>query len=521
MQITKDLRYKMAFLATVYHLPGMDAQLVANKAEYTIKNEIKIMLSANDIYFYALHRSSPCMGDDNSTKVRINFEWEFFIFQSVNRIIIERNLTYFLRSNFPGSAGINNIQISEDADILGNNPSFIPSMDRVPNECPLASSAVSHVLRPDYFHMAKVSDVLICRQIELDEDEYNITDNKSLYLRRRDVITRFSNYDITPNGRVRVCLELLQELDYFVQVGMDASKNDVEKYLWIVSLICTVVSVVCLSISLLIYCAFPVLRTIPGKLIMLLITSLLFTLVFQQLTFLVVGSHSGCVAIGIVLHIGSLTVFTCMNTCNFHMYKVFKSTKPRKQSTRVFFDKAMVQYSVYIFCVPFLITTLNIIVHVILSSGSSIGYGGSKCFILNTVAIVVAFIIPVLLTCISNIFFFISTAITIHRTPNPAAATKSREEMGIFVRLTSITGISWLLQIIDSFFPLSAFSFVASAVNLLQGLFIFLSFAVNRRNFNLLREKYIIDNDASRTSMLFQSSCRSTNSSAKTESSRM
>ena len=128
---------------------------------------------------------------------------------------------------------------------------------------------------------------------------------------------------------------------------------------------------------------------------------------------------------------------------------------------------------------------------------------------------------PVLLICISNIFFFISTAITIHKTPNPADATKNREEMGIFIRLTSITGISWLLQIIDSFFPLSAFSFFATAVNLLQGLFIFFAFVVKRRNVNLLREKYIMNNDASLSGMVLHRRGRATNSSPKISSSRI
>ena len=316
LQITKDLRYKMVFMATAHHLPGMDSQLVANKTEDTIKNEIQIMLSAKDIHFYALRRNSPCMNDANRTRVNINFEWELFVFQSVNRTIIERNLTYFFGRKIPGRQGIHSIQISEDAVLDGKNPNA-PSMAKIPVVRSLTSSAVSNVLQPDYFHIAKVSEVLLCRQIELDKDEYNVTDNNSLYLRRNNVIIRFSKYDITPTGRVRVCYELLQELEYFGQAQTDASKNDVEHYLWIVSIICTVVSVICLSISLLIYCLFPTLRTVPGKLIMLLMASLLFTLLFQQVTFIMVESHHGCVAIGILLHIYSLTIFTCMNSCNF------------------------------------------------------------------------------------------------------------------------------------------------------------------------------------------------------------
>ena len=327
----------------------------------------------------------------------------------------------------------------------------------------------------------------------------------------------YNDYDIMPNGKLRVCLEYLESLNYFGQTEIYFFTNELERHLWIVSLTCTSVSVICLSISLLIYCVIPGLRTIPGKLIMILMVSLLFTLVFQQLTFVMAGSHTGCIVVGILLHFCSLTVFTSMNACNFHMYKVFKSPKTMKKSTNTFCDKSMIQFTFYIYFSPLVVVALNTIVHVIGSEGSLIGYGGVKCFISDTISTVVAFITPISLICISNIFFFISTAITIHRTPNPkdTTHTKHRQEIGIFVRLTSITGISWLLQIVDSFFSLSVLSFVATIINLLQGMFIFLAFVANRRNIDLLRETSVSGKEI-RISRMLQSCGNASDSSAKT-----
>ena len=76
------------------------------------------------------------------------------------------------------------------------------------------------------------------------------------------------------------------------------SKTNVEIKSWSVCLICTLVAVICFSVNLLIYCTFSALWTFLGKLIWLLMASLLLTLAFQQITFLVVGSQRCCVAKG-------------------------------------------------------------------------------------------------------------------------------------------------------------------------------------------------------------------------------
>ena len=522
LHITRNLRYQLVFLATVHHRPGMDAYSVDKAVNTRIMNEIGALSSVNKILFYESNRRLPCMYPSNSTKLDINFVLELFVFQSVNRVLIEKNLTLFLSSTIQGENGIHDIKLSDNSEYFESNAFIPPRFGEIPTHCPSESGDDLSYMDHKNYHIIKVSEVLFCPQVDLEEGEYNITDNKSLRLLRSDVVAGYNDYDIMPNGKLRVCLEYLESLNYFGQGEVYSITDELKQHLWIVSLACTSVSVICLSISLLIYCVIPGLRTTPGKLIMLLMVSLLFTLVFQQLTFVIAGSHDGCIVVGLLLHFCSLAVFTSMNACNFHMYKVFKSTKTRKQNTYTFFDKKMIQYTFYIYFSPLVVVTLNIIVHVIGSEGSLIGYGGVKCFIADTISTVVAFITPISLICISNIFFFISTAITIHRTPNPkdTTHTKHRQEIGIFVRLTSITGISWLLQIVDSFFSLSALSFVATIINLLQGMFIFLAFVANRRNIGLLREKSVFSKETSSSRML-QSHVKTSNSSAKAMSNRV
>ena len=521
LQTTRDLRYQLAFLATVHHRPGMGKYSITHQVNIRLQNEIMALLSVKNILFYKSDRRLPCMYASNSTELNINFILELFVFESVNRFHIEKNLTFFLSSTLHGENGIHAIKLSYETEYFESD-TFLPRFGEIPIHCPSASSDDLPFVKPRNYNMVKVSNVLFCHQVELEEEEYNMTDNRSLHLLRSDTVAGYNDYDIMPNGRLRVCLEYLESLNYFGHGEMYSFSNELKRHLWIVSVACTSVSVICLSISLYIYCVIPELRTIPGKLIMLLIVSLLFTLVFQQLTFIMAGNRAGCMVVGILLHFCSLAVFTSMNACNFHMYKVFKSTKTREKSTHTFFDKSMIQHTFYIYCSPLIVVVLNIVVHVVGSEWSVIGYGGPKCFITDTVSTIVTFISPISLICISNIFFFISTAITIHRTPSPTdtTQTKIKQEIGIFVRLTSITGISWILQIIDAFFSLSALSFVATVINLLQGMFIFLAFVGNRRSIGLLREKSVFGKEMS-SSKILQSYGKASNSSSETMSNRV
>jgi hypothetical protein len=57
----------------------------------------------------------------------------------------------------------------------------------------------------------------------------------------------------------------------------------------------------------------------------------------------------------------------------------------------------------------------------------------------------------------------------------------------VYVKLFTITGISWIFQIIDAFIPMSAFSKIVSLLNALQGVFIFISYICNKRVLGLYR----------------------------------
>ncbi|XP_052092475.1 probable G-protein coupled receptor Mth-like 1 [Mytilus californianus] len=184
------------------------------------------------------------------------------------------------------------------------------------------------------------------------------------------------------------------------------------------------------------------------------------------------------------------------------MYYVFTS----KTGIHISETSRLAVYILYSYVIPAIIVALNIVITSSLSSVTSIGYGGHVCFLNRRIAFIVTFIIPISLVCCSNIFFFIGTALTIARRPNlenDSQMNINQIQFSVYVKLFSITGISWIFQIIDSFIPFSVFSTIVSLLNALQGVFIFISYVCNRRVINLYKQTKmsLSENSNSRTSI--------------------
>jgi hypothetical protein len=71
------------------------------------------------------------------------------------------------------------------------------------------------------------------------------------------------------------------------------------------------------------------------------------------------------------------------------------------------------------------------------------------------IAVIVTFLSPITLVCVINIFFFVVTSLKIASTPKieneSQQSTSNRVHFVVYVKLFTITGITWVFQIIDSF----------------------------------------------------------------------
>lgn len=328
-----------------------------------------------------------------------------------------------------------------------------------------------------------VNELLMCTQIQLEGDEFVFAESHTrIYITTIGTRFEINEFAMSSNGTVRICS------DSYKRIPKSKSTSIMETVLTTVTYTCTLLSLLSLSLSFLTYCTLPILRTVAGKNIM----CFCFSLFFAQLLFLI-RSHisfsllSVCAWIGGLTHYFWVLVFTCTNVCSFHMFKLFvgnclvHDTKTEK--------KSFLKYCFVAFLSPILPVFLNIILKITGLNSTEFGYGGSRCFLLSPLAMLLTFIFPVIFQIIFNFLMFSITFHHIRKTPK-VQSSQSRNEFSIFLKLFLLTGISWLFMVIDGFFEISPFTFLATIVNGSQGMFLFISYVCNKKVLSMLKNKY-------------------------------
>ncbi|KAL3832432.1 hypothetical protein ACJMK2_024075 [Sinanodonta woodiana] len=342
------------------------------------------------------------------------------------------------------------------------------------------------------FQYKNVSDLLACAMVQVSNKHYIFNnDTETILLINTSTTLQRQNFEFQTDGSIRVCrdhvnqgtlihrINTIPALPY--QTSLMASIYSSFSY------VCTVISITCLVITFVTYCLFKTLRSLPGKNNMCLVLCLLCAQILLQ--FGLWKSHHPimCQIIAIGIHFFWMATFSSMNVCCFHMYRVFCSnafaTLTDGDSKRF-----LMWYIAYICSVPFSLILATTTINYSLSDGENIGYGGERCFLNNQYLIIFAFIIPAVAIFISNAVFFAISFQKICSSPIIESNSGDKRNFFIYVKLSTITGIAWPLQVIDAQMELSAFSFFVTFLNALQGMFIFASYICNRRVWKLYLE---------------------------------
>lgn len=322
--------------------------------------------------------------------------------------------------------------------------------------------------------LIRVSNLLPCPQIQLEKDEYVERDSMIQLDWLEDALHQ-GDFEEDDGGWVKICLDHFKP-DALLVARPDPEASEAEI---IVSIIFTVLSLVCLLLTFITYCLFKTLRGIPGKNNM----NLTITLFAAQLLYLVGSGKTEtkglCEAMGIFIHYLWLSVFCAMAVCSFHMFRVFTTLRNREDSSER--RRKFLQYCVFIYGVPATLVVATLVVHIILSEGSSIGYGGSQCYLSSGAAIGIAFGIPVAVTVLVNLVFFILTIKPIRNRPKVDKNKQDEHHVLVYIKLSSLTGITWILGFVAFAIQWQALRYLFIIVNASQGVFLFISFVCNCR----------------------------------------
>ena len=252
---------------------------------------------------------------------------------------------------------------------------------------------------------------------------------------------------------------------------------------------CTIISLVSIFLTFITYCLFSCLRTIPGKGVMLLCLSLFCAQASLQFGLNGSSKSIACIITGIAIHYFWIALFCAMNICSFHMFRVFYFSDLSNQLPQ---NKTIlsIKYLLYFLLWPLVFVAVAVSINLFHSNLTTVGYGVNYCFISDFYIFVGTFLVPACLICLSNFIFFSLAFHKIRSTPD-VQSNQDKNNFHIFLKLSILVGITWPLLIIDNILGISWFSFVAAGINSLQGVFVFISFILNKRVIYLYKSKFV------------------------------
>ncbi|KAK7103267.1 hypothetical protein V1264_018202 [Littorina saxatilis] len=323
----------------------------------------------------------------------------------------------------------------------------------------------------------RVHDLMTLPRVALTRDEFHVyTSDLDLEVPWLHQTIPMERYESSADGSVYIALS--DFMPKIVAYKNSADKPDEAEV--ILSIVCTTLSLVGLTLTLVTYSLFKPLRTVPGKNNM----TLCLTLFLAQLLYLVGSGRTEvpglCQALGILIHYFWLAAFAAMSVCSYYMWRVFTSLKTSEDDMDQ--RRRFLQYTVYVWGSAAVVVIITLLAHIITTQGDDIGYGGHQCYLSTAAGVGVAMGVPVAMVIAASAVLFCLTVRTIRQTPKPGCSWREDERLvWVYLKLSTLTGITWSLAFIVFFTQVTALRYLFTVVNGLQGVFICISFVCNRR----------------------------------------
>ena len=443
---------------------------------------VRISITAHNI-----QNTSRTLEEIISDMMRLNFDITGgfnFHFADINFDSYEQNL-HLSPDNIRSTTTMHMPPVSMIPEWSPYDPGQYMLSEAFPD--PVDGLAVLPVLPINRKHCSRVFRMypfIFCPIVTLSSDEYVVEHSKDkLFLKHKHIYINTSSVLFTNNDSIELCQD-----DYFsgyMKTSLIPSKHNPYMAEVIVSIVCTCISMFCLAVVFVIYCTFQTLRTLPGLNTMALVLSLFFAQLFYMIGGVIeIQFEWLCEAIGLLLHFTLTSSFFWMGVCTFHMMKVFVFIAKQYAVENV--RSMFVKYEVFVLISSAVLVCINIIVSIVSDNPSS-GYGGQPCYITNRHMILYTVAIPLGVIILNNFTMFLYVIIKVSRLPEVKKNTKhERRNIIIFAKLSTLTGLTWIFAYIYQWTGVKAFAYLFIVANASQGLFIMISFIINRRVFDLV-----------------------------------
>lgn len=368
---------------------------------------------------------------------------------------------------------------------------------------PLMGSA-SDILRKTSFIPYMLTNK--CAFVEISKEEFKEIDNKDenslmVYIPSGKTLDQWKMNYVKNKTFVRVCLEdfialindsssiLLHDRVAKCEVlrrSIDTS-FDIGTTAGLISLICTCISLLFLFFTLLTYIIFQKLRSGGGHNIMML-TVLLF--VAQSLYEFAMEQYENktlCSIFGVLIHFFWLAAIFSMNACTIERF--IKLCFPLRSRSIFMTNTPLIVANAYIFSFPLLIIGINMIFNIL--THNNIGYGNLRlCYINERYSRIFSFVVPMCIIVMVNTVLLVVTIIKLRRQAIPGAKKSSNTRIGLVacVRLSMVTGCTWLISLLYEALPYKVLEYVFTALLGLQGIVLFISIVINKRVVGMYRQ---------------------------------
>ncbi|XP_055874869.1 latrophilin receptor-like protein A isoform X2 [Biomphalaria glabrata] len=251
--------------------------------------------------------------------------------------------------------------------------------------------------------------------------------------------------------------------------------------------ICFIISMVCLLLTLLTYCMFPVLRTKAGVNNMFLSFSLLLAQVSLIISAYTSVYRFWCAFIGVLVHFLWLWNFSWNFICSFHMFRVFTASVRMNNERNMTCDTW--KWLTGSLVLPVIDVSAVLTYSFLMSKGREFGYGNVQCYLDSPLLIGITVAAPLFAITLINVIFYLVTVYKIYSVQRLRTASLSSTtpdfNTTIYIKLSTVTGMFWIVAVLAEFLDSEILGFIALLLNGLQGLAIFQTFVFNRRVLSL------------------------------------
>ena len=329
-------------------------------------------------------------------------------------------------------------------------------------------------------------------------EDYHLYPNESLILIDRSLLLNKDQYVFLNNQQILFCTDQWKR-QLFLRFS---------SYRYILSIICTSISLLCLLVFIIFYWLIPSLQNLPGQCLFILSISLF----FGQLIFLTTSDRIDlpvlCFISAILIHYFYLSSFVWLLVIAIQIHSTFQREiiqPDQNNSNRLEF----IVYNVLVCCSTNLLILIGCFIQSTDPQSSfSPNYGFLFCSISKSNALVLFFLLPIgILLFIVAVLFF-NTIRMIYRSHQMAKlATDSSTNNSadhrlilIYIRLASLMGLQWLILIGALIVRQKWLWVIFEVINSLPGVFICLGFLCSPKLWKNVKEHLSMKLDIRRQS---------------------